>query len=208
MHRDSFSKQGLGLQDGSGVEIFQLKHVSQVKGTISVVSFPFSEQVTALIRLQRSYAGHGGFFRAVHTSWFLSWSRPSLCVFCNKTHPNLKGFFRSVNLTWGIVSRKFRLWLAWFWIKSQLSSSKTPFIKWFMSRAVTQPWRRPLGPQLLKNVNNETWRVFLGCAKGHPQPAWMQMVIQVGEEKAGGCNAYYISPLRIVGCNTAASEPP
>lgn len=114
MHRDSFSERGLSLWDGSGVEIFQLKRVCRVKGTISVVSFPFSEQVKTLMRLQRSCAGHGGFFRAVHTSWFLSWSLPGLCVRYNKSPPNLKGFFRSVSLTWGIVSGKFRLWLAWF----------------------------------------------------------------------------------------------
>ena len=38
-------------------------------------------------------------------------------------------------------------------------------------------------------------RFFLGCAEGHPQPMSMQMVIQVAEEKADGCDAYYISPV-------------
>lgn len=138
MHGDSFSERGLSLQDGSGVEIFQLKPVCQVKGTVSVVSFPFSEQVKTLMRLQRGCAGRGGFFRAVHTSWFLSWSILHLCVFYNKSHPNLKGFFRSVSLTWGIGSRKFRLWLAPFGIRSQFSSSKTRFIKWFNSHAALE----------------------------------------------------------------------
>lgn len=90
--------------------------------------------------------------RRFHTSLFLSWNLPSLCVPYNKRHPNPKGSSSHVILTWGQGPVA----------QSPAQCFKSSTHQMVRVQSSPSPLEKALGATAVENVNYESWRVFPG----------------------------------------------